>query len=100
VARGLHHPKTVAALEVVNIEHNDSDRLSGTFGTLQFAGQCLIQVAPVVQAGQRVADGLLLELLAQAQVCQSQGNLPGDRVSKLLPALLRFVLCPYPIAQM
>src|SRR5256885_6670700 len=68
----------VEFLEVVEIEHEDAERLFGADSAADFAFQHFSQIAAVVEAGKRVFDGLVAQGFAQADVGYGESDLAGE----------------------
>src|SRR5579864_6227 len=82
----------IQLLEVVEVQHNDSERVLIPDRPAEFAFQRLFHVASIEQTGERVADSLDAQRLAQFQVPQSKPNLSGHGDGKPLLSLdLAFV---------
>jgi hypothetical protein len=64
----------IVVFEVVNIHHHNPQRILAAGGGMQFAHQGFIQVAPVIQTGERIVNGLHAQCFAQAQICQRHGS--------------------------
>jgi hypothetical protein len=62
----------VDALEVVEIEHQDGDRVARARGARQLRAQALVEEAVVVEAGQRVGLRQMLQPCADLRVVQGQ----------------------------
>src|SRR4051812_38103210 len=77
----------VDALEVVDIEQNQSDIRTLARRTGKFGSEALLEVAAVEEAGQLVGPGLLREQLAAAGVVVGQGGEGGEALDQL--SLLR-----------
>ena len=67
----------IELLEVVNIQHDSLQRTLISLCTFNFARESLFHESPVVQAGQRIANGLTPQCLAQLQIGERQRNLFG-----------------------
>ena len=52
----------VGALEPVNIAHQHGHRVAATLGARDFSFEDVLQVVAVIQAGERVTQGLFFEL--------------------------------------
>ncbi|EXU79484.1 hypothetical protein AX13_05070 [Comamonas aquatica DA1877] len=70
----------VELFEMIHIDHHDGQRAfwivqTSAFSTQDFSMQGFIQKTPVVQAGERILDGLLMQRFSQAQVAKRQGDL-------------------------
>ena len=59
-------PAVVHVLEVVHVEHEESQAGIRAARTRHLVAQRLLQEAAVVQAGERIADRLFAQFLAQA----------------------------------
>ena len=64
--------RVVESLEVVQVEHREAERGIPAQGAMQLAGEGVLEVAPVEQSRQRIARGLLVQLLPQSQVRQGE----------------------------
>src|SRR3546814_2285144 len=62
----------VEGLEVVDVEHQQRQRQPAPLAAREFARRRFLQVAAVEQAGQRIADRLQAQALAQRQVRRSE----------------------------
>ncbi len=60
----------VEAFEMIDIDQQQGNRRVFANGARQFAVERLFHVAAVVKIGQRIADRLRAERLAQLQVCE------------------------------
>jgi hypothetical protein len=76
----------IVFLEMIDIDRQDADALPGARGSRKFAAAGLQHVAPVVEAGQRVAYRLVAQLIAQFDVRDRQADLFG--ANKAQTALL------------
>ena len=67
----------VDALEVVDVEHQHRDGVVNAAGTAQLGAQALVEVAMVVEAGERVCLRLMLEPRAHVRVVEGErGRVP------------------------
>jgi hypothetical protein len=71
---------------VVEIEHHDGEGTVFAASGVEFALEELLHVAPVVKAGERVADSLQAERFAEVEVGNREGNGFGDRTGELAAA--------------
>ena len=78
-ARSLEHLVALAvpadvvdALEVVDVEHQQRDRVVRTAGAVELGAQALVEVAVVVEAGQRVGVREMLEARADLRVVERE----------------------------
>ena len=62
----------VDALEVVDVEHHQRDRVVRAAGAAELGAQPLVEVAVVVEAGQRVGVGQVLEARADLRVVEGE----------------------------
>ena len=62
----------VDALEVVDVEHQQRDRVVRAAGAVQLRAQALVEVAVVVEAGQRVGVREVLEACADLRVVERE----------------------------
>ncbi len=62
----------VDTLEVVEVEHQDGDRVVGARGTRQLGAQPLVEVAVVVETGERVGLRQVLETRADLRVVERE----------------------------
>ena len=62
---GLVTVKIVVFLEIIDINHDQGQRLAFALAVRQFSVQRGVEVATVVQSGQRIPAGLLTQLLLQ-----------------------------------
>ena len=69
--------RVIEPLEVVQVEHERGERPLFAVGAAQFAFQRFLHVTPVIEARQRIADGLDVQRLAQAQAGQRQAQVIG-----------------------
>lgn len=69
---GLVTPGVVDALEMVDIQHGQGQRLVLVLAARQHAGQHLVQMAAIEQAGQRIAHRLRAQPFPQFDVGQRQ----------------------------
>ena len=76
----------VDALEVVDVEHQHGDRVAHTAGARQLGAQPLVEVAVVVEAGERVRLRLVLEPRADLRVveCERRRVREANRELELL----------------
>jgi len=90
----------IVFLEMIDIDRKDADAFSGARGSRKFAAAGLQHVAPVKKAGQRVADRLVAQLIAQFDVCDCEADLFGaDKPQTALLGDRRFVgVCVYWLA--
>src|SRR5579864_6976864 len=68
----------VKLLEVVEIEHEDAERLLGPHGAADFSIQRLFEIAAVVESGERVLDGLSAQRFTQPDVSDGQSYLSRE----------------------
>ena len=73
----------VDALEVVDVEHQDRDRVARTARARQLGAQALVEVAVVVEAGQRVGLRLVLEPRADLRVVERERGGVGEPAGEL-----------------
>lgn len=79
LADGPQHPVAgtmtegiVERLEMVDVDHHHPDRLPMPHSTMKFALQRGFQITTVEEAGQRIADSLTTQGLAQFQIGEAQ----------------------------
>ncbi|WP_210214181.1 hypothetical protein, partial [Mesorhizobium sp. M2A.F.Ca.ET.037.01.1.1] len=60
--------RIVELVEVVDIEHDDCQRLARALHAPQFPAAGFFEITPVEQAGVRIADRLLPKRFAKAQI--------------------------------
>src|SRR5436190_16277549 len=65
----------VESLEMIQVQHQDSQRLFGPRHAVHLAFQRFLQVAAIEEAGQRIANGLSAQGLAQTGVCDREPDL-------------------------
>ena len=73
----------VDALEVVDVEHQHRDAVAGAVGARQLGAQPLVEVAVVVEAGQRVGLRLVLEPRPDLGVVERQRGRVGEAGGEL-----------------
>ena len=73
----------VDALEVVDVEHHDADGLVGRRRARQLAAEALVEVAVVVEAGERVGLRLQLEPGADVRVVERERGGVAEAASEL-----------------
>ena len=79
--------RVVELFEMVEIQHDDTEGPGTTLGASQFALEGFFEIAPIEQSGQRVADRLAAQRLAQLQIRHGEADLIGDGRRQ---SLLRF----------
>ena len=73
----------VDALEVVDVEHEDGDRVARAARARELRAQAVVEVAVVVEAGQRVGLCLVLEPLADLRVVERERRGVGEAGGEL-----------------
>lgn len=73
----------VETLEVIDIEHDDRERLLATACAGCFARQRIFHVAAVEKSRQRIVQRLMTQRFLQMQVGQRERQLLGDRLHRL-----------------
>ncbi|HEY6369883.1 MAG TPA: hypothetical protein VIX37_04850 [Candidatus Sulfotelmatobacter sp.] len=67
---------------MVEVEHQDTQALLGAHRPASFAFQHLFQIAAVAETGERIADRLIAQGLAQADVGYGEADLLGEHVDR------------------
>ena len=80
---GVMAIRVVEALEVIHVDHEQREAAAAAPAARDLPVQGFFQETPVVQAGQRVADGLLAQVFAQPDVGDRQGDLFRERDCQL-----------------
>src|SRR5206468_1205589 len=75
--------------EVVDVDHYDGHRLAATLSAMQFAGEHVFEVAPVVQTRESVAQRHLAERIAQFEIGERRANSVGHRTQAQFRVLRR-----------
>src|SRR6516162_7801690 len=80
----------VKALEIVQIEHGETERRVSPPSAVKFADQSFFQVAPVKQSSQGIMDRFSAEFFAQFQIRQRELDrlADGDRQLQLTDLML------------
>ncbi len=73
----------VDALELVDVEHQQGDRIAGAAGAHQLGAKALVEVAVVVEAGQRVGLRLVLQTGAHLRVVERQRGRVAEPLRQL-----------------
>ena len=73
----------VDALELVDVEHQQRHRVAGAAGTHQLGAQPLVEVAVVVEAGERVGLRLVLEPGADLRVVERERGCVAEPLREL-----------------
>jgi len=74
---------SLTRLEVVDVEHDQTDRLTVAPDLLDLHAQALLEAAMVDEARELVGDGLALHLMMQLDVLERQRSLPGQGAQEL-----------------
>ena len=74
----------VESLEAVHVQQHDGQLPLPARRAADFAVQDFVQIAPIVEAGERIADGLQAQAFAQPQIGQRQRDVAGDGDRQLL----------------
>ena len=64
----------VDLLEMIDVDHEAGERLAGTFGARQLFAQPVVEVAPVVPAGEEVGDPAAQQARAVHRVFEADGD--------------------------
>ncbi len=73
----------VDGLEVVEVEHDQPERMVIAPNLLDLGGQQLLEAAVVGQPGQLIGDRLAADLVVQLDVLQRQRGLAGQRAQQV-----------------
>ena len=69
--------RIVELLEEVEVDHHDAERAAAAFGAAELALEGLFQIATVEEAGQRIADRLIAQRLAELEIRDGEAELIG-----------------------
>src|SRR5256885_6462568 len=73
----------IEPLEVIRIEHEYGERVAGALRPRQLALERFLEEAPVIQAGEMVANGLVSQRIPQVQVRQREAGVLRDRFNEI-----------------
>jgi hypothetical protein len=76
----------VIAFEVVEIEHHDGEGTVFPASGVELAIEELLHIAAIVEAGERVADGLQAERFTEVKVGHRESDVFGDGGGELAAA--------------
>src|SRR5439155_20185787 len=87
----------VDALEVVDVEHEDRDCLMRTAGVRQRAAQTLVEGAMVVQPGEWISLGLVLEAGPDLRVVERERGRVAEALGELELVVVERRVLPEPV---
>src|SRR5512134_2391264 len=71
---GFVSMRIIEALEVIEVEHDHTDRALQPQRAVEFPLESLLQITPVEQACERITNGLLPQKVSQLQIGQCQDD--------------------------
>lgn len=77
---GIVTVRVIESLEVIEVEHQDTQELLASDCASNLASQHFFQITGIEKARQRVANRLIVLRLAETQICDRQADLLGEHV--------------------